>query len=189
VVWCRAAGAADASDVVPAPALPGSPDGKLAGVPTTRSAGVLLYRIGDGGAVEVLIGHMGGPFWARKDAGGWSIPKGEAGPAEELFGVAQREFAEEIGSAVPAEEFLDLGELRMSSGKLLSVWAAQGDLEADATVSNTFAMEWPPRSGRMQEFPEIDRSAWFAVGDARTKLVKGQVPFLDRLLEALDLRS
>jgi predicted NUDIX family NTP pyrophosphohydrolase len=158
-------------------------------VPATRSAGVLLYRIADGGAVEVLAGHMGGPFWARKDAGGWSIPKGEAGPGEEPFDVARREFAEEMGSPVPASEFVDLGELRVSSGKVLTVWAAEGDLDADATVSNTFALEWPPRSGRMQEFPEIDRSAWFPVDVAREKLVKGQVPFLDRLVASLDLRS
>jgi predicted NUDIX family NTP pyrophosphohydrolase len=154
-------------------------------VPPTRSAGVLLHRRGDGGEVEVLIGHMGGPFWARKDAAGWSIPKGEAGPGEDLFDVARREFAEEIGSPVPATEFLDLGELRVSSGKLLTVWAAAGDLDAAATVSNTFELEWPPRSGRVQEFPEIDRTAWFAVDTAREKLVKGQVPFLDRLLAAL----
>ena len=158
-------------------------------MPATRSAGVLLYRIADGGAVEVLAGHMGGPFWARKDAGGWSIPKGEAGPGEDPLDVARREFAEEMGSPVPASEFLDLGELRVSSGKVLTVWAAEGDLDADATVSNTFALEWPPRSGRTQEFPEIDRSAWFPVGVAREKLVKGQVPFLDRLVESLDLRS
>jgi predicted NUDIX family NTP pyrophosphohydrolase len=158
-------------------------------VPVTRSAGILLYRIGDSRAVEVLCGHMGGPFWARKDAGGWSVPKGEAGPGEEPFDVARREFAEELGSPVLAETFLDLGELRVSSGKLLTLWAAEGDLDAAATVSNTFAMEWPPRSGRMQEFPEIDRSEWFPVDTAREKLVKGQVPFLDRLLAALDLRS
>jgi predicted NUDIX family NTP pyrophosphohydrolase len=150
-------------------------------VPSTTSAGVLLHRIGDGGAVEVLIGHMGGPFWARKDAGGWSIPKGEAGPGEDLFDVARREFAEELGSPVPAADFVELGELRVSSGKLLTVWAARGDLDADACVSNTFPLEWPPRSGRVQEFPEIDRAAWFGPAAARTKLLRGQVPFLDRL--------
>jgi predicted NUDIX family NTP pyrophosphohydrolase len=155
-------------------------------VPPTRSAGVLLFRIGAGGAVEVLIGHMGGPFWARKDAGGWSIPKGEAGPGEEPLDVARREFAEELGTPVPADDFVDLGELRVSSGKLLTVWAAQGDLDADACVSNTFPLEWPPRSGRIQQFPEIDRAAWFPVDTAREKLVKGQLPFLDRLLAALD---
>jgi predicted NUDIX family NTP pyrophosphohydrolase len=154
-------------------------------VPPTRSAGVLLYRLTDAGTVEVLIGHMGGPFWARKDAGGWSIPKGEAGPGEEPFDVARREFAEELGSPVPAAEFVDLGELRVSSSKLLTVWAAQGDLDAEACVSNTFPLEWPPRSGRIQEFPEIDRAAWVAVDVAREKLVRGQVPFLDRLLERI----
>ena len=154
-------------------------------MPATRSAGVLLHRAAADGTVEVLIGHMGGPFWARKDAAGWSIPKGEAGPGEDLLDVARREFAEELGSPVPAVELLELGELRVSSGKVLSVWAAEGDLDADATVSNTFTMEWPPRSGRMQEFPEIDRSAWFPVDVARDKLVKGQVPFLDRLLDRL----
>jgi predicted NUDIX family NTP pyrophosphohydrolase len=154
-------------------------------VPATRSAGVLLYRTGDAGALEVLIGHMGGPFWARKDAGGWSIPKGEAGPDEEPLDVARREFAEELGVPVPASEFVDLGELRVTSGKLLTVWAAEGDLDAGSTRSNTFTIEWPPRSGRMQEFPEIDRAAWFPVDQARQKLVKGQVPFLDRLLAAV----
>jgi predicted NUDIX family NTP pyrophosphohydrolase len=168
------------------PLYPAAERGKLARVPATRSAGVLLYRTGPDGGVEVLVGHMGGPFWARKDDGGWSIPKGEAGPGEEPFEVARREFAEELGSPVPASEFVDLGELRVSSGKVLTVWAAEGDLDADGTVSNTFSLEWPPRSGRLQEFPEIDRSAWFAVDVARQKLVKGQVPFLDRLLERVD---
>jgi predicted NUDIX family NTP pyrophosphohydrolase len=141
--------------------------------------------VGDGGVVEVLLGHMGGPFWARKDDGGWSIPKGEAAPGEELLAVARREFAEELGSPVPAAEFVDLGELRVTSGKVLHVWAAEGDLDAAAIVSNTFPLEWPPRSGRVQQFPEIDRAAWVAVDGARTKLVKGQVPFLDRLLAAV----
>ena len=154
-------------------------------MPPKRSAGVLLYRRRDGGSVEVLIGHMGGPFWARKDAGGWSVPKGEHGPGEEPLAVARREFAEELGSAVPAGELLDLGDLQVTRAKLLTVFAVQGDLDAAATVSNTFALEWPPRSGRMQEFPEIDRSAWFPVDVAREKLVTGQVPFLDRLLAAL----
>ncbi len=153
-------------------------------MPATRSAGVLLFRTRDE-RVEVLLGHMGGPFWARKDAGGWSIPKGEADPDEDAFDVARREFAEELGSPVPATEFVDLEELRVSSGKLLTVWAAEGDLDADAAVSNTFSLEWPPRSGRVQQFPEIDRSAWFPVDVAREKLVKGQVPFLDRLLGAV----
>jgi predicted NUDIX family NTP pyrophosphohydrolase len=148
------------------------------------SAGILLWRRADAGP-EVLIGHMGGPFWARKDERGWSIPKGEYGPGEEAFAVACREFEEELGSPVPATDFMDLGELRTTSSKVLAVWAAEGDLDASAAVSNTFTLEWPPRSGRMQEFPEIDRAAWVAVEEARTKLVAGQVGFLDRLLERL----
>jgi predicted NUDIX family NTP pyrophosphohydrolase len=148
------------------------------------SAGILLHRAGTGGR-EVLIGHMGGPFWARKDDGGWSIPKGEYEPGEDPFAVACREFEEELGTAVPAAGFLPLGELRTTSNKVLTVWAAEGDLDASAAVSNTFQLEWPPRSGRMQEFPEIDRAAWVTVDEARTKLVKGQVLFLDRLLEHL----
>jgi predicted NUDIX family NTP pyrophosphohydrolase len=143
------------------------------------SAGVLLYRrTADG--VEVLIGHMGGPFWAKKDAGGWSIPKGEYGDGEEAFAVALREFAEELGSPCPATEFRELGEVR-ASGKVLTIWAGEGDLDAAACVSNTFELEWPPRSGRIQEFPEIDRAAWVGLDEAREKLVKGQLPFLDRL--------
>jgi len=146
---------------------------------------VLLWRRAADGGVEVLLGHMGGPFWARKDDGAWSIPKGEHGPEEEPFAVACREFEEELGSPVPAAEFLPLGQLRPTSGKLLTVWAAAGDLDAATSRSNTFTIEWPPRSGRLQEFPEIDRSAWFPLAEARSKLVKGQVPFLDRLIEQL----
>ncbi|MGY1839691.1 MULTISPECIES: NUDIX domain-containing protein [unclassified Modestobacter] len=149
-------------------------------MPARRSAGILLHRSGAAGP-EVLIGHMGGPFWARRDDGGWSIPKGELAPGEDPFAVALREFAEELGSPVPAEEFAPLGEARVTSSKVLAVWAAEGDLDADAAVSNTFSLEWPPRSGRMQEFPEIDRAAWFDLDTARGKLVKGQVVFLDRL--------
>jgi len=149
-----------------------------------RSAGVLLYRRAPGG-VEVLAGHMGGPFWARKDAGAWSLPKGELEDGEEPFAVALREFEEELGSPCPASDFTPLGEVR-ASGKLLTFWAAEGDLDASACVSNTFAVEWPPRSGRVQEFPEIDRAAWFGLEQAREKLVKGQLPFLDRLAAVLD---
>ena len=146
------------------------------------SAGILLYRVAPGG-LEVLIGHMGGPFWAKKDAGGWSIPKGEYGPGEDAFAVACREFEEELGTAVPAESFRHLGELRTTSSKVLTVWAAEGELDAGTCVSNTFELEWPPRSGRIQEFPEIDRAAWFGLEEARTRLVKGQIGFLDRLAE------
>lgn len=147
------------------------------------SAGILLHRLGPNGR-EVLIGHMGGPFWARKDDGGWSIPKGEHRPDEEPLAVAHREFEEETGSPVPASDLVPLGQVR-TSGKVLTVWAGEGDLDADACVSNTFELEWPPRSGRIQQFPEIDRAAWFAVPEARVKLVAGQVPFLDRLLDVL----
>jgi predicted NUDIX family NTP pyrophosphohydrolase len=152
------------------------------GVPRT-SAGILLFRRADDGACEVLIGHMGGPFWATKDAGAWSIPKGEYAPGEDPFAAAQREFLEELGSPVPAVEFLPLGELRQSSAKVLTVWAAQGDFDVTTAVSNTFSLEWPPRSGRLQEFPEIDRAAWVSLAAARDLLVKGQVPLLDRLAE------
>jgi predicted NUDIX family NTP pyrophosphohydrolase len=154
-------------------------------VPRT-SAGILLHRLGAAGR-EVLLGHMGGPFWARKDDGAWSIPKGEHGPGEEPLAVAHREFAEELGLPVPDAELVPLGQLR-ASGKVLTVWAVEGDLDAEACTSNTVELEWPPRSGRIQEFPEIDRAAWWGIGEARTKLVGGQVPFLDRLLEALDGR-
>jgi predicted NUDIX family NTP pyrophosphohydrolase len=150
-----------------------------------RSAGVLLYRTTPGPEPEVLIGHMGGPFWARKDAGGWSIPKGEYGPDDDPLLAARREFAEELGHCVPAVDLLPLGELRQSSGKVLTIWAAEGDLDPTTTRSNTFELEWPPRSGRLQSFPEIDRCAWFPVTEARIRLVRGQVPFLDRLLERL----
>ena len=149
------------------------------------SAGVLLHRRSAAG-VEVLIGHMGGPFWARKDDAAWSIPKGEHGPDEDPIAVARREFEEEMGSPVPASELVPLGQVRQSGGKVLTVWAAEGDLDAEATTSNTFELEWPPRSGRVQEFPEIDRAAWVTVEVARTKLVTGQVPLLDRLLAHLD---
>jgi predicted NUDIX family NTP pyrophosphohydrolase len=153
-------------------------------VPRT-SAGILLYRRTADGALEVLLGHMGGPFWAKKDAGAWSIPKGEYGDGEDAFATAQREFLEELGSPVPATDFTPLGEVRQSGGKLLTVWAAEGDLDVTTAVSNTFTLEWPPRSGRMQEFPEIDRAAWVTVDAARDLLVKGQIPLLDKLLEVL----
>jgi predicted NUDIX family NTP pyrophosphohydrolase len=148
------------------------------------SAGLLLYRR-RGSGVEVLIGHMGGPFWARKDDAAWSVPKGEYGPDEQAFDVALREFEEELGTPVPADDFLPLGEVRQSGGKVLRVWAAEGDLDAAAARSNTFSLVWPPHSGRLQEFPEIDRAVWVSVDEARTKLVRGQVPLLDRLLAAL----
>jgi predicted NUDIX family NTP pyrophosphohydrolase len=149
------------------------------------SAGLLLYRH-RGPGVEVLVGHMGGPFWARKDEGAWSIPKGEYGAGDDAFAAALREFQEEMGSPAPASDFMALGEVKQSGGKVLTVWATEGDLDAATARSNTFSLEWPPRSGRLQEFPEIDRAAWMSVEEARAKLVRGQVPLLDRLLAALD---
>ncbi len=147
-----------------------------------RSAGVLLYRRTPD--LQVLLGHMGGPFWARRDEGAWSIPKGEYGDDEEPLAAARREFAEELGSPVPSAALLPLGELRAGS-KVLTVWAAEGDLDADAVVSGTFPLEWPPRSGRVQHFPEVDRAAWFGLAEARGRLVRGQVPYLDRLRAVL----
>jgi predicted NUDIX family NTP pyrophosphohydrolase len=128
---------------------------------------------------------MGGPFWARKDAGAWSLPKGEHGPDEDPLAVARREFEEELGTPVPAAELVPLGTVRQSGGKVLTVWAGEGDLDAAAARSNTFPLEWPPRSGRVQEFPEIDRAAWLSLQEAREKLVRGQVAYLDRLLDSL----
>lgn len=148
------------------------------------SAGILLYRLRPEGP-QVLLGHMGGPFWAKKDDGAWSIPKGEHDADEEPVAVARREFEEELGSPVPADVLVPLGSAKVTSSKVLAVWAAEGDLDATATRSNTFELEWPPRSGRLQEFPEIDRAAWFGVEEARTKLLTGQVPFLDRLADHL----
>ncbi|MFI5783202.1 NUDIX domain-containing protein [Nocardia sp. NPDC051570] len=149
------------------------------------SAGVLVYRRRT--EVEVLLGHMGGPLWARKDEGAWSIPKGEYEPgAEEPRAAAAREFTEELGVAVPAGEWLPLGEVRYSSGrKQLVVWAVAGDLDPAQVIPGTFEMEWPPRSGRLRRFPEIDRADWFDPAVARGKLSAGQRPLIDRLVELL----
>ena len=146
-----------------------------------RSAGIVLYRRTADGAVEVLLGHMGGPFWARKDAGAWTIPKGEVGPGEEPIAVARREFEEELGVAVPTGDLVDLGEVRQAGGKVVRAWAVEGDLDADDIVSNTFELEWPPRSGRFQAFPEIDRAAWMSVESARAAIIEAQRLLLDRL--------
>jgi predicted NUDIX family NTP pyrophosphohydrolase len=149
-----------------------------------RSAGILLYRVAGGGP-EVLLVHPGGPFWARRDAGAWSIPKGEYEEGEDPRACALREFEEETGTALPPGELIELGEVKQKGGKVVSAWAAEGDLDADAVGSNTFTMEWPPRSGRMAEFPEIDRAGWFGVDAAREKLGPAQAEFLDRLLGRL----
>jgi predicted NUDIX family NTP pyrophosphohydrolase len=148
------------------------------------SAGILLHRAGPGGR-EVLLGHMGGPFWARRDDGAWSLPKGEHGADEEPLAAAVREFTEETGSPPPPGDPVPLGTVRQGSGKRLTVFAVEGDLDADAVVSNTFTLEWPPRSGRLREFPEVDRARWFGLDAARRAVVRGQVEFLDRLVAAL----
>jgi predicted NUDIX family NTP pyrophosphohydrolase len=150
-----------------------------------RSAGLLLHRT-RGGVLEVLLGHPGGPFFARKDDGVWTIPKGEYQPDEQPLAAAYREFTEEIGTAPPDGEPLPLGETRQSNGKLAVVWALEGDLDVTEISCNLFDLEWPPRSGRIQQFPEIDRAGWFDVGTARRKAFASQLPFLDRLLAHLD---
>src|SRR5438270_859674 len=149
-----------------------------------RSAGILLYRDGVGG-VEILLVHPGGPFWAKKDAGAWSIPKGEHEAGENALAAALREFAEETGSAPAPGELTDLGTVRQKSGKVVQAWALAGDLDADAVRSNTFELEWPPRSGRRAEFPEVDRAAWFDLEEARERINPAQAAFLDRLRELI----
>ncbi|HJP77310.1 MAG TPA: NUDIX domain-containing protein [Pseudonocardiaceae bacterium] len=149
-----------------------------------RSAGIVLYRRSAGG-VEVLLGHMGGPFWARKDAGAWSIPKGECEPDEDAANAARREFQEELGLPVPDGELAELGEVKQSGGKVVTAWALAGDLDPALVVPGTFEMEWPPRSGTMKEFPEIDRAEWFDLVTANEKIVGGQRPLLARLADLL----
>ena len=149
-----------------------------------RSAGILLFRRAP--ELEVWIAHMGGPFWARKDDHAWSIPKGEFEPSDaDALAVARREFAEEVGAPAPDAAYRELGDFRYSSGKTVTVFAAEADPGVEQPHSNTFELEWPPRSGRRQAFPEIDRAAWFGVEEARTKLVAGQVPALDALIAAV----
>jgi predicted NUDIX family NTP pyrophosphohydrolase len=148
-----------------------------------QSAGLLLYRHkGDG--IQVLLGHPGGPFWRKKDLGSWSIPKGLIAAGETLLGAAKREFAEETGHR-PRGKSLRLGEAKQPGGKIVHVWAVEGDWDAAAFRSNMFEMEWPPRSGQRQMFPELDCAAWFDIAEAGTKILKGQAVFLDRLLQAL----
>jgi predicted NUDIX family NTP pyrophosphohydrolase len=149
------------------------------------SAGVLLFRRLSPGQVEVLLGHPGGPFWAHRDAGAWSIPKGEYVDGEDPRAAAAREFAEELGLPLPPGPELELGTVRLRSGKRLIGYAVEGDLDPARAVSNTFEVEWPPRSGRRRVFPEIDRVAWFDLATARVKLARGQGELLDRLLAAL----
>lgn len=148
-----------------------------------RSAGILLFRRAASG-IEVLLVHPGGPFWAKKDAGAWSIPKGEFGGDETAEAAARREFQEELGIA-PDGELLPLGEIRQKAGKVVIAFAAEGDLDVAAVRSNSFLMEWPPRSGRMQSFPEIDRAAWFDLDVARDRINPAQAPLLERLVQSI----
>ncbi|MET9898959.1 NUDIX domain-containing protein [Streptomyces sp. NPDC006446] len=147
-----------------------------------RSAGLLLFRHTDNG-LEVLLGHMGGPFFARRDAGAWSVPKGEYEPDETAWDAARREFREELGLPPPDGEAVPLGEVTQTNGKVVTAWAIESDLDPAAVVPGTFTMEWPPRSGQRQEFPELDRVEWMTPDRARTLIVKAQAVFLDRLAE------
>lgn len=148
------------------------------------SAGILMYR-GEAQALELLLVHPGGPFWAKKDRGAWSIPKGEYEEGEEPLAVAKREFAEELGSPAPNRVYLQLGELKQPSRKVITAFAVEGDFDPARLSSHHFEMERPPKSGRRQSFPEVDRAAWFAPDEARKKILPGQAPFIDRLLAAL----
>jgi predicted NUDIX family NTP pyrophosphohydrolase len=158
-------------------------------VASRRSAGILLFRRA-GAKVDVLLGHMGGPFWSGRDTGAWSVPKGEYEPDEDPVSAARREFEEELGLPVPAADLIALGDVRQSGGKVVTVWAAESDLDPGEIVPGTFTMEWPPASGRFQDFPEVDRVEWWGLEQAREKIVVGQRAFLDRLAGRLaDLDS
>jgi predicted NUDIX family NTP pyrophosphohydrolase len=148
-----------------------------------QAAGILLYRRGAAG-LEILLAHPGGPLWARKDAGAWTLPKGQFTEGELPLDAAKREFEEEMGTA-PTGAFQPLGTIKQPSGKIIHAWAAESDFDVSSVKSNLFTMEWPPRSGRSGEFPEVDRAGWFPIDEARHKIIKGQAPFLDRLLEVV----
>jgi len=148
-----------------------------------RSAGLLMYRH-RGDRVEVLLAHPGGPFWAKKDLGAWSIPKGEFDSDEDSLRAAKREFEEETG-VTPEGDFIALGAQKQAGGKIVMAWAVEGNCDAPGLKSNTFSMEWPPRSGRMAEFPEVDRWGWFSVDEAREKILAGQKAFLEKLVEII----
>lgn len=148
-----------------------------------KSSGILVYRFRDG-QLQVMLVHPGGPFWAKKDKGVWSIPKGICEEGEASIDAAKREFKEETGFDINGN-FIDLGELRQSSGKIVHVWAVEGDLDTSKIKSNTFEMEWPKGSGKIRQYPEIDKGEWFSIDVAKEKIVKGQKGFLDRLLEKL----
>jgi predicted NUDIX family NTP pyrophosphohydrolase len=150
-----------------------------------QSSGILMYR-GQGPTLELLLVHPGGPFWANKDDGAWSIPKGEYEEGEGPLAVAKREFKEELGSAPPAGDVVSLGELRLPSRKVITAFAVEGDFDPAKLNSNQFEMEWPSKSGKRQSFSEVDRAAWFSLDEARAKIQPGQSQFIDRLLTALN---
>jgi len=150
------------------------------------SAGLLVYRLGVEG-YEVFLVHPGGPFWRSRDIGAWSIPKGEVAAGEDPQAAARRELAEETGFTAE-QPWLPLASVRQTGGKTVLAWAAAGDFDAAAVTSNTFSMEWPPRSGRLESFPEVDRGAWFSLSEARQKILAGQVPFLEQLEKVLGPR-
>jgi predicted NUDIX family NTP pyrophosphohydrolase len=154
----------------------------MSGLPSAsrRSAGILLHRR-SGEQIEVLLVHPGGPFWARRDLGAWSIPKGEYLPEEDPLAAARREFQEELGTAAPDGPVADLGEIRQKGGKLVRAWALEGDLDPEEIVSNTFPLEWPPRSGKWIQVPEVDRAGWFPLQEARERINPAQVALLERL--------
>jgi predicted NUDIX family NTP pyrophosphohydrolase len=156
----------------------------MTGTRSKRSGGLLLFRSGAGGALEVLLVHPGGPFWANKDDGAWSIPKGELDDDEDALAAARREFAEETGFT-PEGQFIDLGAIKQPGGKVVCVWAVGSDFDPCTLVSNTFELEWPKNSGQMKSFPEVDRAAWFDIATARRKMLKGQIGFIDRLINVL----
>ncbi|WP_330341410.1 NUDIX domain-containing protein [Streptomyces sp. NBC_00557] len=149
---------------------------------TKRSAGLLLFRHTDEG-LQVLLGHMGGPLWARKDAGAWTVPKGEYDPGEPAWEAARREFREELGLAPPDGEAVPLGEVAQRNGKIVTAWAVEADPDLSGFRPGTFTLEWPPRSGRMREFPELDRVEWLGLERARELIITAQAAFLDRLAE------
>jgi len=153
-----------------------------------RSAGILLYRQREA-ELEVLLVHLGGPFWSKKGDGAWFIPKGELAEGEQPLDAARREFREELGSDAPNGEPLELGSVKNKSGKLIYAWALEGDFDPATFKSNTFTLEWPPRSGQMREFPEIDRAAFFALSDAESKLHPAELPLLERLRALLAERA
>jgi predicted NUDIX family NTP pyrophosphohydrolase len=153
-----------------------------------RSAGILLFR-GRGAQLRLLLVHPGGPFWAKKDLGAWSIPKGEYQEGQDPLAVARREFEEELGEPAPAGDAIELGELVQPSRKIITAFAIEGDFDPSGLKSNLFEMEWPPKSGLLQSFPEVDRAQWFTLDEACEKILPGQRPFIDRLLERLGQQS